>query len=232
MTNILVVDPLLECGVLVKGVLMGKQYGVSLSSDYDEAMQKLNTGLFDIICIDTDDTAHVRFLNQVKNLIPDVPAIALTEKQLPAGKETKIFSSIPKPLSIIRLTNTVKDAVKHLKGIRQKDQHCVLNLPAEITDRKTTLRCLMTDLGLQGALVRSDLTSDPEAKQFSSFFLKGLGEIATSILVKDSDPIKLNSQIAFTENRPDGNLKQAGLKFPSLSAEQRKLVEGLITQAA
>lgn len=232
MTNILVIDPLLECGVLVKGVLMGQHYGISLSSDYDEARQKLNTGLFDIICINAGETAFIKFLNEAKDNLPDLPVIVLAERPLAENSLEKIFRAIPKPLSITRLTTTVKEAVEHLKGIQQKAQHRSLTLPTEITNHKANLRCLMTDLGLKGALIQSDLTSDPEAKLFSSFFLRHSEKIVTSILVKNSRPIRLDSQVAFTENKPDGSLKQTGLRFPSLGSQERKMVEDLINQAA
>lgn len=228
MANILVIDSLEECGILVKGVLMGKYYGVSLSCDYDEANQKLNTGLFDIVCLNTDDAAHKKFLNELRHNLPNLPVIALAEGPLSENTQGKIFRSIPKPLNITRLTTAVKEAIE----LPEKVQHHTLNLPTEIIAARVTLKCLLTDLGLKGALVRSDITSDPEAKQFSSFFLKGFANMVTSILAKNTEPIKLSSQIAFTESRPDGNLKQAGLRFPSLDAREQKLLEGLITQAA
>lgn len=228
MTNILVIDSLGECGILVKGVLMGKYYGVSLSCDYNEANQKLNTGLFDIVCLNTNDTAHKKFLNELRHNLPGLPVIALAEGSLSENTQGKIFRSIPKPLNITQLTTVVKEAI----ALPEKVQHHTLSLPAEITAAKTTLKCLLTDLGLKGALVRSDIATDPEAKQFSSFFLKGFTKMVTSILARNTEPIKVSSQIAFTENRPDGNLKQAGLRFSSLGAKEQKLLEGLITQAA
>lgn len=231
MTNILVVDTREECGSLIKGVLMGHTYGVSLSDSYDEAQQKLDTGLFDLICLNEDNNSP-GFIKEAVNLIPDLPIITIGEDEKPASEATKIFKVLTRPVNLIRLTAAVREAVRFLNNQMHKTAHQGVLLPVEVGVNKTVLKCLMTEVGLKGALMQSDPATDSTGKQFSEFFRKPPAELTTAILVKNAEPLRLKPRVAFIERRLDEVVRRVGLSFATLKSEEQTLLEKLIAQAA
>jgi CheY-like chemotaxis protein len=240
MTNILVVDTREECGSLVKGVLMGHTYGVSLSDSYDEAQQKLETGLFDLICLNEDNNSP-GFIKEAVHLIPDLPIITIGEDEKPVSEATKIFKVLTRPVNLIRLTAAVREAVRFLNNQMHKTAHQGVLLPVEVGVNKTVLKCLMTEVGLKGALMQSDPATDSTGKQFSEFFRPYTGsrqrdnppaELTTAILVKNAEPLRLKPRVAFIERRVDEFINRVGLSFATLKSEEQTLLEKLIAQAA
>ena len=240
MTNILVIDTREECGSLVKGVLMSHTYGVSLSDSYDEAQQKLDTGLFDLICLNEDNNSP-GFIKEAIHLIPDLPIITIGENEKPISEATKIFKVLTRPVNLIRLTAAVREAVRFLDNQMHKTAHQGVLLPVEVGVNKTVLKCLMTEVGPKGALMQSDPATDESGKQFSEFFRKVAtasregkppSDLTTAILVKDSEPLRLKPRVAFIERRVDEVVRRVGLSFATLKSEEQTLLEKLIAQAA
>lgn len=227
MPNILVVDGADQSCALVKSVLMGQDYGVSVSTTYEDALNKLETGLFDLVCLDTEDKSYAKFLKSAREVWADLPIIALTENPLPEIKE--VFRCIPKPLSLSLFTRTVREGIEQLNTLGQKPSHRRLNLPAELSAGKENIKCRLTELSLKGAWVEPDGTP---TEPFTNFFQKKVEKIIASFRKKEEEFIKIITRLAFTELSPDTQLKRAGLIFPTLTPQETQLLEGLITAAA
>jgi len=236
MINILVVDPANEYGSLIKGVIMSRHFGVSVSNELSEAKDKLNTGLFDMFCIDNDVRGTDKFIDEVKDVIPSAPVISLIEKEY---ADPKIFRCVTKPLSLSAFIRAVSDGVAYLDEQKYKAQHQGSSLPAEISIGKESLRCRLSELGLKGAIVAPFSTEPDLLKQFASFFVKRIEKISTTIIGKNKEAkdgeealVKIQSKLAYTEQAPDLRIKYAGISFAGISGDQQKILEGLIASAA
>ncbi|MBI4835234.1 MAG: response regulator transcription factor [Planctomycetes bacterium] len=229
MMNILVVDPNGDYGSLVKGVLMSKHFGVSVSMELSEAQDKINTGLFDIICVDTDAPKVTGFINEANGLVPEAPIITLSEKE---DTMKKVFRNITKPISLADLIKAVRESTTRLDGIKCASAHKGLVLPVELAAGKEQIKCKVTELGFKGALVEPvDAAAEP-LKQFARFFTQKLKNFTTSLLNKEQTILKVTAKLAYTEQSPDLNIRRAGLVFQSISADEKKILEGLLANAA
>jgi CheY-like chemotaxis protein len=229
MLNILVVDPNGDYGSLVKGVLMSKHFGVSVSMELSEAQDKINTGLFDIICVDTDSPKANSFINEASILVPDAPIITLSEK---ADALKTVFRNITKPISLADLIKAVREGTTRLDDMKYAFAHKGLVLPAELAAGKEQIKCRITELGVKGALVEPFEAAAEPLKQFAQFFTQKLKKFTTSLLNKDQTILKVTANLAYTEQSPDLNIRRAGLVFQAISADERKILEGLLAQAA
>lgn len=231
MINILVVDTAEEYGSLIKGVLLSRHLGVSVSSELSEAREKLSTGLFDMLCLDVDMPKADSFIDTVKEFIPHSPIIGLSDK----GSD-RVFRVIPKPLSLTTLIRCVEEAINHLEQTQYQATHRPLVLPVELSTEKETLRCRLAELSLTGALIEPTATEDEPAKQFSSFFKRQMDKITTSILSKElpaNPPLtKITARLIYTDCTPDLQVKRAGLKFPQLNQESKRVIEELLAKVA
>lgn len=239
MINILVVDPATEYGSLIKGVLMSRHFGVSVSTELSEAKGKLDTGLFDIICIDYDSRGTDKFVNETKHNAPDMPIISFSEK---ANDSDRFFRVINKPISLATFVRSIRESVTYLEEKNYQFQHKGLMLPVEITAGKSSLRCRLSELGLKGATVAPEKPEPEPIKQFADFFVKGADKIIATILGKKANEgssalieqalVKIASRLAYTELTPDAKIKSVGLNFVGLNTEEQKIVEGLLAAQA
>lgn len=239
MINILVVDPASEYGSLIKGVLMSRHFGISVSTELSEAKEKLDTGLFDIICVDCDTRGTDKFITETKQTIPNTPIITLSEK---ADESNKVFRVINKPISLAVLVRSIRESVTYLEEQHYQSQHKGLVLPVEITAGKSSIRCRLSELGLKGAMVAPEKMEPELIKQFADFFLKGIDKIMATILGKKANEantamleqalVKISSRLAYRELTPDSKIKSIGLNFLGLNSEEKKIVEELLAVQA
>jgi len=242
MPNILIVDQLQQTGALMKSML-NNYYGVSLSDDFSEAMKKLETALFDLVVMEVErlnsDTQN--FLKQAKEILPNLPVLILTEHQdnLQSIQSVKM---IPRPFRCASLMGTVYEALSTPDtNTESVTFHRALTYTIEISASARAvgsgLKCSLTDLSRQGFMVEPAVPSpgrsaENDRAEFQNFF-KGIcpeGRVTSkplhaSIIIKEQEPISLNSRIAFVERGADEIFKRAGLSFVESDKQNTRLLE-------
>lgn len=242
MPNILIVDQLQQTGALMKSML-NNYYGVSLSDDFSEAMKKLETALFDLVVMEVErlnsDTQN--FLRQAKEILPNLPVLILTEHQdnLQSIQSVKM---IPRPFRCASLMGTIYEALSIPDtNTESVTFHRALTYTVEISASARAagsgLKCSLTDLSRQGFMVEPAVPSpgrsaENDKVEFQNFFKTICPEgrvtskpLHTNIIIKEQEPISLNSRIAFVEKGADEIFKRAGLSFVESDKQNTRLLE-------
>lgn len=233
--NVLVVDTHHQSSALLKSLLLGRRLGVSVSTDLDEAQLKLNTGLFDLVCMDISKPTNeqIGFLNTLKKGLPQTPVITITEKDTSELKCLSFFKIIEKPLYLSRVINLLKEEIKYLNDFKEgKTIKKAIALPAEIVVGKNTLRCQTANLSLKGALVGADLEQNQDRDYFHSFFRKEIKDVVINLDIKNDKKVELPSRLVFTEKTPQDIIRNAGFLFTQLKKTEQETLETLLTSVA
>lgn len=243
MPNILIVDQLQQTGALMKSML-NNYYGVSLSDDFSGAMKKLETALFDLVVMEVErlNSDTEKFIKQAKEILPNLPVLILTEHQdnLQSIQSVKMIS---RPFRCASLMGTIYDALSMPNAATADNVtfHRALTYVVEIgnSERNSNggLKCSLTDLSMQGFMVEPVIPSpgrsaENDKAEFQNFFKVVCPEgrisskpLHANILIKEQEPIKLSSRIAFVEKGPDEVFKRAGLSFVESNKQNTRLLE-------
>ncbi|HLD35267.1 MAG TPA: hypothetical protein VJC37_00965 [Planctomycetota bacterium] len=243
MPNILIVDQLQQTGALMKSML-NNYYGVSLSEDFPEAMKKLETALFDLVLMEVErlNADTEKFLKQAKELLPNLPVLILTEHQ-ESLQSIQSVKMIARPFRCASLMSTIYDSLsaQDTTNTESVTFHRALTYTVEISAsaRATEcgLKCSLTDLSHQGFMVEPAIpgpgrSAENDRTEFQNFFKTICPEgrihskpLYANIIIKEQEPIALNSRMAFVERGADDVFKRAGLSFLEPSKQNNRLME-------
>ncbi|MBI5369535.1 MAG: hypothetical protein HZA54_21055 [Planctomycetes bacterium] len=237
MLNVLVLDPELCSSFLIKSILLGAGYAVSVSADEPEAARKIATGLFDVAVVDLsagDGVAARAFIRATNALLPGLPVLALgREEHLADLSGLSIFLSLPKPIRVARVTEAVRRAVVHLLAPRPAAPgRCVASLPAEVTWGLDAIPCRVTSVSDRGVLLEPADREFDHLRGFDRFF-DGLSrdELALRVNFGDAADWQADGRIAFAERSPDRRVQRVGLAFAALPAADAGLLKNYIALA-
>ncbi|MBI3098390.1 MAG: PilZ domain-containing protein [Planctomycetes bacterium] len=235
MAHILIVDPA-ECSCfLVKSILLGKRYGVSISTDLREARLKLETGLFDALFVDfsgslEDEAALVRDANDI---LPGMPVLALyREEAAPDLAGCDIFAAIPKPVRVSAVSDSTRRALAHVLAPSRPRRKRAVSLPVEVSAGQVGLACRATDLSSNGLLIEAEPRDFAALSRFHEFF-EDPGHLSITATVSlGPDSFAVPASVAFAERTPDSKVKQIGLAFGELPGEARSRFEAVLAAVA
>lgn len=245
MPNILIVDQLEQTGALIKSVL-NNYYGVSLSADFPGAMKNLETALFDLVLMEAErlNADTEKFIRQAKEFLPNLPVLILTEHE-ESFKGLSAVRMISRPFRCANLMSAVYEALcaSESGAAESATYHRALTYLVEMSASERNaeggLKCSLTDLSRQGFMVEPAAPSPGRSAQndkaeFQRFFKSICPEGRVSskplyarILMKEQEPIKINSRIAFVEQGPDDVFKRAGMSFIDAARQDVRLLEFL-----
>lgn len=235
MAHILVVDPA-ECSCfLVKSILLGKRYGVSISTDLREARMKLETGLFDALFIDfsgslEDETALIRDAN---DLLPGMPVIALYREEAPPDLNgCDVFAAIPKPVRVSAVSDATRRALAHVLAPSRPRRKRAVSLAVEVTAGQVGLACRATDLSTSGLLIEAEPRDFPALSRFHDFFDDAGHSSLTASVTLGSETFAVPAAVAFAERTPDSKVKQIGLAFGEIPEEVKSRFEAVLAAVA
>jgi CheY-like chemotaxis protein len=228
MTNILVVDTA-ECSCfLVRSILLGKRYGVSMSTTAEDARMKIETGLFDLVYVDLSaaDKKSLEFVQYVNELLPGLPIVALYREE----SEDKLdglsfYRKVQKPISVTSIIDAARHAIEDLvrKSIAGGKP---LELDADITIGDETVHCRAVTLSPKAALFESDKPDFDAMNSFHSFFHKKSAQKMTTVIHFDSQhELKVVTRVMFLESSPDNKLKQVAVCFADVDKAQQDSIE-------
>ncbi|MBI4565101.1 MAG: hypothetical protein HY716_10460 [Planctomycetes bacterium] len=105
--NLLVYDHPPSVGRLLRSVLTGLRYRVSLSETPEDAIRKLDTGLFDALILGVDG-APTMLADHLESEWPTLP-ILLAGVAKPVPREDPIVAVLPRPLRITELYRSLRE---------------------------------------------------------------------------------------------------------------------------
>jgi hypothetical protein len=237
MLNCLIFDPERCCSSIVRCILRGRGFRASVSHDLEEAGIKFETGLFDIVFVDTsaDPEACALFVESVNTLAPGLPVILLHRGGIPEClAAAKTFRQIAKPIRVGVISRAAEQAAQALETLEHRRwPRRVVDLTVEIAEGPEHVTCHAVNLSPGGILLES-LPRDTEANQhFHRFFSGEHAHPLTAVLtVTPGTPIKLTGMVAFTEKAQDERVCHAGLSFAGIPQEERDLLERILQGAA
>ncbi|GEM_PF-5044284 len=212
MLNVLVVDTQKSSSFLVKSILLGKKFCVSIATEIAEAARKADTGLFDIVIFDLPPSRpeEARFLVDVHRDQPDVPILLLFRGERP--QDLPVYEALEKPIRVTEVSECALRAAKRVLELAAA--HRALALPVEVRHGEHSLRCKVTTMSEHGMLVEAEERDFARLTQFHSFFSEeGPDTLTATVVIAEGDVLKLTGKIAFAERTPDQKLRQVALSI-------------------
>lgn len=236
LTNVLILDREQCSCYLVKSILLGHRFGVSIATTIEDAVAKMATGLFDIVFADVGDGAgpELDFIRGLNADLPALPVIALCREEGQALAGCLLTVKLRKPVRMAQVNDAARIAALQ---VAQAGPESRRRAPAQLKVRVEspagpTLECLLTSVSLSGMMIESAGNSFADLQAFQEFFAT-LDRKAMRIDVdlEGHPPMQLTARRAFAETTPDLKLRQVGLSIRPAEAELAAL-RGIIAQVA
>lgn len=235
-TNVLVVD-LEKCSCyLVKSILLGHRFGVSISTTLEDASAKMATGLFDIVFADVGEGtgAEVEFIQGLNLEMPALPVIALCREEAQALAGCVLSARLRKPIRMAQVHEAARIAAFQMeKAGPESRRKAAARLKVHVESPSgPTLDCLLTSVSLSGLMLESAGTAYAELQSFQDFFV-GLDRkpVRVDIDVEGRPRMQITARHAFAETTPDHKIRQVGLSIWPAEAEVAAL-KGIIAHVA
>lgn len=223
MLNVLVVDTEKSSSFLVKSILLGKKFSVSIATTIAEATRKADTGLFDLVIFDLPPSRpeEGRFVVDLHRDQPAVPILLLYRGERP--QDLPVFEALEKPIRVTEVSEAALRAAKRVLELAAA--HRALALPVDVRHGDHLLRCKVTTMSAHGMLVESEEKDFAKLTQFHSFFSEeGPDTLTATVVLAEGDVLKLTGRIAFAERTPDQKLRRVALTIHAENeAEGEKL---------
>lgn len=225
MGNVLVLDTSNVTSHLIRAILKGRGHGVSISSSFKDAIQKIETGLFDAMFFDVPQYSEEAegFLNRLSEILPGFPII-LVGTSLP--NKDKFFANVERPLRMRSIINAAAQAISHINSLkdRRKFLRRGVDVTVEVSSNSETLACKAVNMSLGGVQVVSWSNEITHMIGFDNFFQRECDKVLSTTLFMPSEPLQLKTRVAYLEKNPIEIITSAGLSFPDLPDETRSAV--------
>ncbi len=226
MLNVLVVDSQKSSSFLVKSILLGKRFSVSIATDLVEAHRKADTGLFDLVIFDLPPAQpeEAQFLVDIHRDQPNVPLILLYRGERP--QDLPLFEALAKPIRVMEVSEAALRAAKRVLELAAA--HRGLGLSVEVQHGDHPLRCRVTTMSEHGMLLEAEEKDFTRLTQFHSFFSEeGPDTLVATVTIREGEMLKLTGRVAFAERTPDQKLRQVALSISGGDEERSRLAEFL-----
>jgi len=228
--NILIADLTHTSAYFLRSILRAHGHRVSIAFNEREALDKVATGLFDLVMADAHpfatDTGDL--FDGLRATLPDIPALLVTD--LPEGGThplSNVFSVLPKPVRIPTLRHTLARAAEHLDHLREHRRHTrrTVDLPVELSIGHRRVLARAINLSLGGVQVD---TGEGDAWRILS--LAGGDLRARLSLGTDGATLELPARLAYVDGT-DGMPEHVGLAFGSVASSVRSQLQQFLTAA-
>ncbi|MFH1228338.1 MAG: hypothetical protein V1701_10625 [Planctomycetota bacterium] len=240
MPNVLIIDAAQDSGILLKGIL-NNYYGVSISESYSEAINKIETALFDAVVIDAPkvNPETSKLISDIKKLIPHLPIIGVPDNESSLEEFAQVINH---PINAIKFLKIVHDGINQNQN--GKSLHRELSYTTEIyagSNAAEAIKCRLVNLSLNGMLVENFVPAiggdiKKERVKFNSFFSTLVGnkknKFTASLSIKQDNPAKFMAHIAFIDREPNDSIRNIGFGFDNLKQDERQILENLLSAQA
>ncbi len=235
-TNVLVVDRE-QCSCwLVKSILLGQRFGVSIATTLEDASTKMATGLFDILFVDVGNGLgeEGKFVREFQAGQPKLPVIVIHREGAQALEGCTILAHVARPIRVARVNDVARMAAVQVErasvGTRLKT---AARLPVRVIEPSgESIPCRMTNLTLSGVMLEPDGGDPADLRAFQDFWARlDKRPITVDVTVDGHAGMKLSARRAFVEEPPDHRIRQIGLAI-WLVDEEKEALRNLISQVA
>lgn len=234
--NALVLDRHQVSCWLVKSILLGHRFGISIAHSIEDAAAKMATGLFDIAFVDVGDGAgpEVEFIQNVNVATPHLPVVAIAREDAQALAGCTTLARVVKPLRMARLNEAATAAARQVSRTQtEARRRATARLSVHLAGPAgAELDCVATSVSLSGLMLESTLPDAEPAAPFETFFA-GLERepVQVSVALDGKPVVHLTARRVFTEETPDHRIRQVGVSIRPGESELQAL-RGLISSVA
>ncbi|MHC5020656.1 MAG: PilZ domain-containing protein [Planctomycetota bacterium] len=232
--NVLVADLTHTSAFFLRSVLRAGGHRVSLAFSEHETVDKVATGLFDVVVADAHPFADctLDMLASLQHLVPGLPAVITTdaidalERPIPHA-----FSVVGKPLRLNLLEDSLAAAARHLEALRDKRRHVRrdVDLDVELRVGHRLVRARAINLSLGG--VQVDTAGGGAAWHIVALAGDRL-RAKLHLPGGDGAALELPAKLAYVDGT-DGAPEHVGLAFPRVPGKARsRLEQFLVADAA
>lgn len=224
--NVLVADLTHTSAFFLRSVLRSGGHRVSVAFSGNEAVDKVATGLFDVVVADAHPFAEctLELLESLQHLVPGLPAVVTTdaldalERPIPNA-----FSVVAKPLRLELLNDALAAAARHLEALRDKRRHIRrdVDLDVELRVGHRLVRARAINLSMGG--VQVDTAGGGAAWHIVALAGDRL-KAKLHLPGGDGAALELPAQLAYVDGT-DGAPEHVGLAFPRVPANVRTRLE-------
>lgn len=237
MANILITDLLEESAYLLRSLLRGRGFAVSIAINPGEARAKLETGLFDTLVIDLCEPseANLAIAAYANTLLPGLPVVALTREEEQAKiKGIELFGKIFRPIKGARVNDVVSRAAAHAQslGTRRKNNRLEVDIPLSFEVAGERFDARVTDLSERGFAIDGpdELLTDERLNRISAFV--GKDGVKATLMPAKGQKFEAQGRIAFVDRYRRYTGKMIGVIFNDLAADTKGYVDSLLNPPA
>ncbi|MBI2900650.1 MAG: hypothetical protein HYY17_10725 [Planctomycetes bacterium] len=202
--NLLVYDEGRAIARLARSVLIAVGHRVSVSSEHDDAIRKLETGLFDALVIGPAGACR-EFADRLDASFPELPLLlAGVGRAVPASG--RVRAVLPGPLHAAALAGAVQRLSAEFES-RTPAQ----DLPATVFAGGDRAACRASRLSPSALLIEPPVEGPPE--DFARFFsLHADGRVEAALREGETER-RVAGEIAFAERAPDRTARFVGIRI-------------------
>ncbi len=230
MYNALIFDAERGPCYLVRSILLGKKIAVSIATSIDEARQKIETGLFDMLfaSVSGESETELAFLRHVSVLLPGLPIVTIVAEGCgaarsgestpsswqPAQSSFSVCRQIMRPLRVGAVLEAATRAIAKVETDAEAASEKQRGIVVSVISGEKSLRCIATTASSHGVLVESIAREQCALREFEEFFATNQNsQIVAALPDSAGGVIRFKARVVFTEKTIDMHLKQVGLKF-------------------
>jgi CheY-like chemotaxis protein len=227
MANVLVLDPGDASCHLVRSVLLGQSHGVSLSTDFDEARRKLETGLFDGVFVDLSrqPASGIGFIRWVNSERPDLPVTVLHRAgRAPDADAVKAAGCLERPVRIRALVEVARRMFGDGRAPRP-----AMDIEVDLAgDEHENVSCRARGLSVGGVLLES---APAQFGPFSAYFERPHESVRGTLVLGAEDRLEFGASVAFAERTHFQRIQRVGLAFAGLAGADRDRIASFLARA-
>lgn len=232
--NVLVADLTHTSAFFLRSVLRAGGHRVSIAFSEHETVDKVATGLFDVVVADAHPFADctLDMLESLQHLVPGLPAVVTTdaidalERPIPNA-----FSVVGKPLRLNLLEDSLAAAARHLEALREQRRHIRrdVDLDVELRVGHRLVRARAINLSMGGVQVDTagggpawHIVALAGDRLKAKLFLPNAGT--------DGAALELPAKLAYVDGT-DGAPEHVGLAFPRVPTNVRSRLEQFLVSS-
>lgn len=231
--NVLVADLTHTSAFFVRSLLRAAGHRVSLALRPDEALAKVETGLFDVVYVDGDpgDAGTRALCAGLTERAPGLPLLLCTEPGRAAPPGGDVFAVLVKPLRLGRVIGALRQAAMHLQRLREQRRFMrrTVDLKVEVWLGASRVQARAVNLSLGGMQI--DAGGGAEAWRLVA---RAGTSLAARVFLEDAASdgaaLEVPARLAYVD--AEGASDQVGLAFRAVPEGTRARLERFLTAAA
>ncbi len=238
--NVLITDPYQRTCYLVKSILLGGDYRVSIGTNWTTSLKKLGTGLFDLLFVDVESPEEAqnvrRYIIEGSEWKKYIPLGIITSKEDEHIKKCEPEVIIKKPVRINQVLSAVETMCEIRKAryekLKEDFRRTTVECELKLDEDDDSLTCRAVSLNPLGMLTEPNENNPDRMKQFHEFF-KNTGDREFLVeLEGEEDPFEVQVRKIFQEQTPDEKIREVGFQISQGQDKARRKLQDMLNVRA